>query len=164
MSEAKNQAKNTVMGMRPWLKGLLFISLAVNLAVAGGIIGVMVKYGPHGNHHPPRLETMAGPFTHALSHHDRRLIGAQMRQAYQGAHPTRQQIRVHFESVLQALRAKPYDPSELVTLFGQHRAVLQERQDLGQRLLLQRLERMSNAERAAFADRLEAGLRHRGPH
>ena len=161
MTEPLQTQKKTRTGMRPWLKAVMFVSLALNLAVAGAVIGALLKYGPRDGHHPPRLDAMMGPYTQALSHKDRRAIGEQMRHEYRSARPSREQLRAQFASVLEALRAQPFDPARVADLLAQQRDIGLKRQDLGQRLLLQRLETMSDAERSAFADRLEEGLRHR---
>ena len=51
------------------------------------------------------------------------------------------------------------DPRKVRRLLADQRSVAQGRQELGEVLLLNRLEAMSAEERAAYADRLEKGLR-----
>ncbi|MBA83960.1 periplasmic heavy metal sensor [Thalassobius sp. S69A] len=154
-------------GMRVWLKVVLFTSLALNLAVAGLVIGAAVKYGPRDGgrdgRHPPRLERIVGPYTHALSHADKRAIGARLRAEYRDNRPSREQIRAEFSTVLQALRARPYDAQQVEAILMRQMQAGAERQELGQRLLIERLSAMSDAERAAYADRLEDGLKRHGP-
>lgn len=152
-------------GMRRWLKVVLFVSLALNLAVAGLVIGAALKFGPRGDdHRPPRLDQVVGPYTHALSARDRLAIGQKLREEYRISRPTHEQIRAEFASVLQALRAHPYDAAQVEAILMRQMQAGTERQELGQRLLIQRLSDMSDADRAAFADRLEDGLnRHRPP-
>lgn len=159
--EPKNTPKT---GMRPWLKAVLFASLALNLAVAGLVIGAVLRFGPFDGPRPPRLDMVVGPYTHALSHEDKRAIGKALREEYRESRPSRDQIRAEFTTVLQALRATPYDGAKVeAILMGQMQAGV-ERQELGQRMLIQRLASMTDAERAAFADRLQEGLeRHRPP-
>ncbi|WP_420568054.1 periplasmic heavy metal sensor [Thalassovita sp.] len=156
-----NNPKKTGTGMRPWLKVVLFTSLALNLAVAGVVIGAAVKYGPRDGPRPPRVDMMMGPYTHALSHKDRRAIGEQLRREYRAERPSRAQVQAQFDQVLSALQAQPFDPEALGDLLQNQLAAGQERQAIGQRLLLQRLTAMSDAERAEFAERLEDGLRNR---
>lgn len=159
----ENKPKKTGTGMRPWLKVVLFASLALNLAVAGLVIGAAVKYGPKDGPRPPRVDMMMGPYTHALSHKDRRAIGEQLRREYRAERPSRAQVRAQFEQVLSALRAQPFQPDALDALLQTQLEAGQERQAIGQRLLLQRLSAMSDAERAEFAERLEEGLNNRKP-
>lgn len=155
--------KKTGTGMRPWLKVVLFASLALNLAVAGLVIGAAVKYGPRDGHRPPRVDMMMGPYTRALSHQERRDIGARLRHEYKAERPTRAQIRAQFDEVLVALRAQPFDAAAVEQLFKRQLEAGMERQALGQRLLLKHLTEMSDAERAEFATRLEEGLKNRKP-
>jgi uncharacterized membrane protein len=160
MTVSTKNPKKTGTGMRPWLKVVLFASLALNLAIAGAVIGAAVKYGPRDGHRPPRVDMM-GPYTHALSHKDRREIGAQLRREYRSERPSREEMRAQFAQVLAALRAQPFDPGALEQLFQRQLAVGMERQEIGQRLLLRHLAGMTDAERAEFAARLEDGLKNR---
>lgn len=149
-------------GMRPWLKAVLFASLAVNLAVAGLVIGAALRFGSFDARHPPKLDMVVGPYTHALSDRDKRAIGKALREEYRAAHPSRAQIRAEFISVLQALRSTPYDGAKVEAILTRQMQAGIERQELGQNMLIERLANMTDAERAAFADRLEEGLkRHR---
>ena len=56
-----------------WLRIIFFLSLALNLLVAGLVIGHMLGDGP--DRRVPRVDRMGGPMTFALSHEDRRAIG-----------------------------------------------------------------------------------------
>ncbi|MEZ5674618.1 MAG: periplasmic heavy metal sensor [Thalassovita sp.] len=160
------ETKTTRTGMRPWLKGVLFASLAMNLAVVGIIAGAAWKFAPgKDGRHPPRLDMVVGPYTHALSREDRRAIGKQMREAYRSQRPSREEIRAEFANVLAALRATPYDATKVETILMSQLQGGMERQELGQRMLIDRLAAMSDSERAGFADRLEEGLKkHRDDH
>ncbi len=164
MTEPMEKPEKRPGGMRPWLKVVLFASLALNVAVAGIVIGAAVKFGPPGGPRPPRQELIVGPYTHALSKEDKVRIGKQLRREYtDGQLPTRAQRAAEFELVLRTLRAVPYDAAALKEIMMQQLRSGAYRQELGQRLLLERLSGMSDAERAAYADRLEEGLR-RPPH
>ena len=158
------ETKTTRTGMRPWLKGVLFASLAMNLAVVGIVAGAAWKFAPgKDGRHPPRLDMVVGPYTHALSREDRRAIGKQMREAYRSQRPSREEIRAEFANVLTALRTVPYDGAKVETILMRQLQGGMDRQELGQRMLIGRLSAMSDAERAEFADRLEEGLnRHHG--
>ncbi|MDF1801946.1 periplasmic heavy metal sensor [Thalassovita sp.] len=160
MTETLEKPVKKTGGMRPWLKVVLFASLAMNLAVAGVVVGAAVKYGPRDGHRPPRLDRVVGPYTQALSRQDRRAIGVRMREEYSRNRPSRTEIRAEFATVLRALRAQPYDPAQVEAILTRQLQVGSERQELGQRLLIERLTNMSDSERAVFADRLEEGLEH----
>ncbi len=147
--------------LRLWLRVLLFASLAVNLLIAGMAISFFLFHdGPRGR--PPRVDQVGGPLTHALSHEDRRAIGRALWREYRDDRPARSAIRAEYRDIIAALRAQPYDPAPVAESLGRQLAHVTERQKLGHDLLLQRLERMTPAEREAFADRLEEGLERMG--
>lgn len=160
MTETLEKPVKKTGGMRPWLKVVLFVSLAMNLAVAGVVVGAAVKYGPREGHRPPRLDRVVGPYTQALSRQDRRAISARMREEYSRNRPSRAEVRAEFVTVLLALRAQPYDPAQVEAILTRQLLAGSERQELGQRLLIERLATMSDRDRALFADRLEEGLEH----
>lgn len=147
--------------MSLWLRILLLVSLGLNLLVAGAIIGHALRDDRHGR--VPRVDRMEAPMTYALSPEDRREIGKALRREYRKNRPSRQEIMAQYQGVVAALRADPFDPARVEEAFANQRAAAQSRMQLGQTLLLQRLTEMSAADRQAFADRLEEGLK-RGPH
>ncbi|SEQ27638.1 periplasmic heavy metal sensor [Thalassovita taeanensis] len=144
-----------------WMQVMLFASLALNLAVAGLVIGSVLTHGHPNGRRPPRMVEVAGPYTHALSRADRREIIYALRSEYREGRPSREQIRDEFNAVIAALRAVPYDPGRVAAIVERQMAVGMDRQELGQRLLLERLAAMNDAERAGFADRLAEALEHR---
>lgn len=140
--------------MRGWIKVLLFTSLAVNVAVAGLAIGAVLRHGDMVGHRADRAGPFGGPYTSALSREDRRAIWQQMRGMQGEGRPSREDIRAEFAAVVQALRADPYDPGLVRAIVGRQFDAGIARQQAGQALLLERIDAMSPAERAAFADRL----------
>ena len=52
----------------------------------------------------------------------------------------------------------PFDPAAVAARMSEQREGFRDRLELGQRLLLDHLATMSDAERAAYADRLEARI------
>ena len=73
--------------------------------------------------------------------------------------PRRAAARAEFETLLVALRADPFDAGALKSALAALEARNAERLELGRSLIETRLIEMTPAERAAFADRLEKGLR-----
>ncbi|MDR5652020.1 periplasmic heavy metal sensor [Ruixingdingia sedimenti] len=141
-----------------WLRIALVVSLALNLAVAGGVAGVMLRHAGDG---PPPRTIGFGPWSAALSKEDR----AALREAYRGergrlAAGWRQDAADRAE-LLRILRADPFDPAAFDTLNARMDARMRDRMQTGERLLRERILTMTPAERAAFADRLEASQRHR---
>lgn len=144
--------------IRGWIKVLLFTSLAVNLAVVGLAIGAVLRHGDMMGHRADRASQFGGPYTGALSREDRRAIWQQMRAMHGEGRPSRDDIRAEFAAVVQALRADPYDPGLVRDIVGRQFDAGIARQQAGQALLLERIDAMSPAERAAFADRLAERL------
>ncbi|WP_375260351.1 periplasmic heavy metal sensor [Palleronia sp.] len=138
---------------RPW-RYLLFISLAINVAVAGVIIGSALDR--HGPHRGPRLSGPIAPLVRSLPNEARRDLFADLKRMPR-TEPDRR--RGSFEALLSAIRAEPFEP-EAVT------AALREQRDLGaarlvalEDALAEQLARLSAEERADYADRLRALVR-----
>jgi uncharacterized membrane protein len=72
-------------------------------------------------------------------------------------------LQQEFRAVLAALRAEPFDAQELRRLLDAGAERAQSRQELGRALVYDRIVAMSDADRRAFAERLEQGLSRRGP-
>ena len=154
-----DKIEKPTVGMRPWLRVLLVVSLAFNLLIVGVAVGAAVKWSKWRGDHPARMEMGIGPLSRALSREDRRAIGQDMRKAFRDGRLNRGAHRAELEGLVGDLRAQPYDPAAVEARLVRHGAVIESRMDLGISLLQQRLVEMSSEERAAFADRLEEGLK-----
>lgn len=144
-----------------WLRIVLFVSLALNLLVVGIVAGHALRDEPRGR--VPRVDRIGGPMTFALSEEDRREIGHALRRYYRENRPSRQEIEAQYRGVIDVLRADPFEPQLVEQAFARQRAASTERMEIGQTLLMERLTSMTSDERKAFADRLEEGLKRRGP-
>ena len=144
-----------------WLRLVLFASLALNLLIAGVVLGHFLRDDPRGK--VPRVDRIEAPMTFALSPEDRREIGRALRREYRENRPSRQEIVAEYRGVIAALRADPFEPARVEAALRNQRQAATDRMELGQRLLMQRLNAMTVEERHGFADRLEEGLK-RGPH
>lgn len=147
--------------LRGWVKGVLFVSLALNLAVAGLALGAVLRHGDMTNGPRSRVDQIGGPYTAALSREDRRGIWREMRAMHGEGRPSRAQIRAEFDAVVDALRADPYDPAQVRAIVERQFQAGMERQQLGQSLLLARIDTMTPSERVQFADRLAERLEKR---
>lgn len=136
----------------------LAISVALNLAVAGLAAGAWMKEG--GNRGLPR-DLSFGPFSEALGPEDRRALRAALLDRAPGFRESRVAAREEFAALLTALRASPFDAAALQSALKAIETRAAERLDLGRDLIGTRILQMSDADRLAFADRLEAGLRRR---
>ena len=159
--ETRDGAGGAVRGK---MRVLLFGSLALNLLVVGVLAGAALTGGWRHDHRGPGLESAGGPMTRALTHDDRRAIARQMREVYLNGKPGRDAQRASFDALLSELRAVPFERAAVEGHMARMRGMLSERLELGQTLLLDRLEAMTPAQRAEFADRLEKGRREfKGP-
>ncbi|WP_158585607.1 periplasmic heavy metal sensor [Pseudooceanicola sediminis] len=135
---------------------LLFVSLAANLAVAGIVVGAFLKHPPMEG--PPRADRIGGIFSYALTHEDRREIGREMMREIRANRPERGAVKAEFQRILTALRSDPYDSTALRASLQNQLQEAMRRQDIGQKLLVERISQMSRKERMAFADRLEEAV------
>lgn len=139
---------------RLW-RGVLVVSLALNLAVVGVVGGAMVA-GRFGDHPSPRIDFGVGPLARALPDDERRAIGRALRQdSSLRGHDFRGQMA----AVAAALRADPYDPAVTEALIAQQAERLSRVQAQARMAVLDRIAAMSPERRHAFADRLDKDLR-----
>lgn len=161
MGETKMEQTAKTKSPRLWLRIVLFVSLALNLAVVGVAVGAIARFGPHKDAHPPRADQVSGVYTYALTEQDRRKIGREMFRNQRGALPSRQEMAADYEAMVAALRAQPFDADAAGAILHRQIEFGQRRAELGRGLLLQRLSEMTAEERAAYADRLENALQQR---
>lgn len=148
---------------RRWLLPLLIVSLALNLLVAGAILGR--SFSPEAQRSKDRvagpLRSVVGePFVRALTREDRQALLADIRNEGPRFRENRESLRDRVEAFLTALRKDPFEPDVVRQLMEEQRSVAQGRQELGEVLLLNRLSAMTPDERAAYADRLAKSLKN----
>lgn len=137
------------------LKIALALSVALNLAVAGLAVGAWLSDGPRRG--MPRDMTF-GPFSEALDDADRRALRKSLFERAGEFRNAREAARAEFETLLTTLRAEPFDAEAMKIALGAIETRNAERLELGRSLIEARLVEMTEAERLAFADRLEKGL------
>lgn len=141
---------------RRWLLPTLLVSLALNLAVAGIVVGWALS--PQARHHRdsgPARGVIGEPFIRALPEDARRALMHDVIEEREHIRDSRDGLRARFDAFLSALRADPYDPEVVRDLLAEQRGAAQGRQEIGETLLLKRLAAMEPQDRAAYADRLE---------
>lgn len=141
-----------------WLKLALVVSVGLNLAVAGLVLGARLGEGPRRD--MPR-DMSFGPFSEALSDKDRRALRRDLMGRLGEFRTAREAARAEFAALVTALRADPFDPEALKAALSAIETRNADRLELGRSLIENRLVEMSTAERQAFADRLERGLQRR---
>ncbi|QFU09739.1 hypothetical protein PARPLA_00698 [Rhodobacteraceae bacterium THAF1] len=130
---------------------VLIGSLALNLAVAGVVLG-QVFDGPDRDR-GPRMGGPAAPLVRALDKPDRQALVDDLRAGPRGPRGR------GLESVLEALRAIPFDPEALQIAFAEARRIGDARVARTEAALIDRLTQMSPEARDAYADRLAKSFR-----
>jgi len=160
-----NGAETLRPGAGRGLKLALVLSLAANLLVVGLVAGAgLSRLHGHDYHHPPGGEPVDyGPYARALSPAGRDKLRAAFRDRRPEFRANREALRAGFGELLAALRATPYDPARAAAVLEAQQGRVEAQTALVRGLLLDHLASLSDAERAAFADRLEDVLRHGPP-
>lgn len=159
--------RNTALTKPPirWGRAVLFVSLALNLAVLGIVGGAFLGRFGHEREGIAARDVGFGLFSEVLAEKDRK----DLRRAYIEARPDiradRKQMRQDLHTILATLRAEPFDADAMGAALKTGASRIAERHAAGQGVLLDFLAKMPAADRAALADRLEARLKRypRGP-
>ena len=144
-------------GLLRGLRWLLVLSLALNLLVAGLVVGALARHGGPGGR-PRPAELSLGPFARALEPEDRREILRSLGGRADLRPPGRVDRAALFAEVVAALRAEPFDHARAAAALAEQSERVAEVERAVQEALLARLAAMTAEERAAFADRLETEL------
>jgi uncharacterized membrane protein len=146
-----------------WVKVLLAVSLALNLLVAGVVVGARFGDGPHGHDGRPGprggFDPALGPFSRALPEPYRDRALDELRARAGDARANRAALAGQVSEMLSLLRDEPFDAQAMGAVLDAQSAVFAERGEIGRDVVLEQIAAMSPAERAALADRLERGLR-----
>jgi uncharacterized membrane protein len=145
-----------------WVKVVLALSLAINLAILGVVAGAWIKVSPDRSGGGGPRELSFGPFSEALTRQDRRALRAAFMERAPEFRAAREATRDEFEALLSALRAAPFDPAALSPVLAAIEQRNIDRLTLGRTLIEDRIIAMSEADRLAFAARLEDGLQRKG--
>jgi len=133
------------------LRILLGVSLALNLLVLGLVTGAMLRFGgPHGMRMPPR--SLGSTMIREMPRQDRH---AMREQAFGDPASRRDHRRVGAAAMSAALRAVPFDREALHAVVSEQARHREAVQASVQAAWLARVDQMSDAERAAYADRLQ---------
>lgn len=148
--------EETVKTTRRWVKVLLAVSLALNFLVLGAI-GAAVFSNKFGKGPFAMHKSSFGAFTRALSWQDRKAIGKGIRKEMQDLPKSRKS----YQALRSALLADVYDKDAVHKLVAEHQKAGLIRQEISQRLFLERLDNMSPQQRRKFAKRLGRPWKHR---
>ncbi|EEX11240.1 conserved hypothetical protein [Ruegeria lacuscaerulensis ITI-1157] len=134
---------------RRWVSVLLVISLALNLLVAGVVLGTVLRFHGGPGAAPPKF---APALYRALPEKDRKALRADLEDEHRRGARERSE---HFKELGRALRAVPFDADEIRQLLDRQIRSNAEIQSALQRKWLDRVAAMTDTERQAYADRLE---------
>ncbi|WGW05597.1 periplasmic heavy metal sensor [Tropicibacter oceani] len=141
--------------MRPWLRVLLFASLALNLAIAGMAAGVVLRGGsPHDRHESRDFVT---PYTRAFDERQRDDLRRALRDGYltrKDKDGARDDLTLDYRAALDVLRSEPFDAAAMAAILERQGARTADRQAMGQQVLSTYLAALSPQEREAYAQRL----------
>jgi uncharacterized membrane protein len=156
-------AQNPLPGARArWLKPLLIVSLGVNLAVIGLVLGAYVggNFPGGGSFAGPRG---LRPYIQAMPEDDR----AELRQRFEASKKARRRAQAEmnraWKDVETALLAVPFDADALARAFRNQTESLIGLAKTGQGALLVQITAMSDADRAAYARQLAETPKRRKP-
>ncbi|WP_068112931.1 periplasmic heavy metal sensor [Tropicimonas marinistellae] len=145
---------------RIWLRVLLFVSLAMNLAVVGIVAGAYLSR-VDDKERPERIarELGLGPFLMALDADNREALYASAKARRGELVEGRAAWGTAFRETLTLIRQEPFDEARFLDLVERQAQIASRGRSIGQEELAVQLARMSPQERAAFADKLERGMR-----
>ena len=143
---------------RRWVTVLLTVSLALNLLVAGVALGTV--YRVKGSDHSKTPPGFGPALYRALPKEDRTALRGELSERHVRGAKLRSQ---DFSKLEAALRADPFDPSAVQSLLQQQAQSMVEMQSALQEKWLARVTAMTDAERQAYADRLQEVVK-RKPH
>lgn len=133
-----------------WVKVLLGLSLAINLAIAGLIGGLALRGGPLGGKGPGMGYAM--PYVLALPHEDRRSIFGAVRN--NADLPGRGARRAAYRDMIALMRAEGFDRAAVSAVLERQSRGVEQVQMVAQIAWLDTVAAMTNEERRAYADRL----------
>lgn len=142
-----------------WMQVAFVLSLAVNLLVLGVVLGGLAGRERLSDPLPRQMRALGNtPFVAALSGEDRAEFARAATDSARSLPTSRSEMRAHFQQLMAALLADPYDAGAVQRLFAEQSAHLAERQALGQRLLMDQLAEMTVPERREYVFRLRHNL------
>ncbi|MDF0597028.1 periplasmic heavy metal sensor [Psychromarinibacter halotolerans] len=154
-------ASETETPKRKWSVGriVLILSLALNLLVVGLVAGALLHRHQLPDR-PPRIADLGfGPYVRSLSREDREALGTAFKAEEGNFRERRETLRRQFEELLTALRATPYNHDAVQAIITSQQEEALASQRVGSRLFLDHLAGMSDAQRAAYADKLESDVK-----
>ena len=140
-----------------WMRLTLFASLAINLLILGAVAGFFVFGGPERRADRDRSD-FGSFYTRALSEEDRRALRRDFVAGLERDGRDRGAFLADMRATLDTLRATPFDAEAFVSAMAEQSDRRARREEMGRQVLANRIAAMSDAERMAYADRIEDRL------
>ncbi|MEP3845616.1 MAG: periplasmic heavy metal sensor [Paracoccaceae bacterium] len=157
----KDTSKEDKPRTAKWVKVLLGLSLASNLAIVGLVAGAISRSPRHTE--GGGVARYAMPYVIALTREDRRSVFQAMRDGTGSAKlPTRQERRKLYEEMLSVIEAEPLDLDTVQSILERQTQTALFAQDAAQTAWLELISTFDEAERDAYAERVRDVLK-RGP-
>ncbi len=137
---------------------LLGVSLALNLLVIGAVVGAIAKGPFSGGGSSPGMRSAALPYVAAFERQDKRAMQREMRSRFPDRKAASAAHRAAYSAFMEVLRAETFDAARASEIMQEQFERAQSFQKVGRDVSIERLSQMSAAERAAYADRLQAHL------
>lgn len=151
-------------GMRRSVRILLVLSLALNLIVAGLIVGAVLSHGGKERHSSRPMDGPGSPIARALSWEDRREVGKNIRKAHRDLSADRKADQRLYAAFLAALRADPFVPEEMRLARDALDQASRARRQIATDIWAAHVEGMTVKERQDYATSLEKVLENRRHH
>jgi len=137
---------------------LLAVSLAANLLIVGIVAGFLWRGGPHRHGAEDRLM----PMIMALPAEERRALRDSFEHELADGRLVESGRKAgRLPELLAILRRSPFDREALRVHLARRISRHESHLRIGRDILIDRISGMSDAERLAYADRLERRVRHR---
>jgi uncharacterized membrane protein len=151
-------------GARPWMKGLLAVSLALNLLVLGVIVGARVDdHARRPDHRSGEsrgaFDPALGPFSRALPDPYRSQAVEDLRERAGDIRDNRAVLAAQVDEMIALLRDDEFDQAALRAVLEAQSEAFRARGQVGRDVVLEQISRMSARDRALLAERLEKGFR-----
>ena len=145
-----------------WTKILLIISLALNLAVAGIVIGASFGHKHAGDRSERFFGVGMRPYVASLPESQRQNVRKRLIQGRETARAVRRDLHQSARNVQDALSGDPFDPAALRGAFAEQRTIYGALAANGHEALVDILANMSDRDRAQFVENLKSYKRTPG--
>jgi uncharacterized membrane protein len=142
-------------------------SIALNLVFIGLFAGAALRHvggeaGAGPDHGKPNVRGYAAPYVQALPRETRRALGKELRKKDGAKRIGREARKAMYRAMVEAVRADPFDASAVQDVLKAQSDATQDALSAAQTLWAEEITKMSAAQRASYADRLEDLLARRG--